>query len=67
MSDTPTTTPEPTPAAKPSTRAKRTAPKAGAVVKLTDGTDGYAVVVGPDLVCRLGPAERHELETESVE
>jgi len=63
---TPTPPDEKAPAEKPAraTRAKK--PRLGGVVKLSD-TEGYGIVVGDNLVCRLGPAEKHELETEPVE
>ena len=67
MSETnPTPPDDQAPAEKPTraTRAKK--PRLGAVVKLAD-TGGYGVVVGDNLVCRLGPAESHELEIEPVE
>jgi hypothetical protein len=65
MSETTPTPPDETPAPKPATRARK-APRAGQLVKLSD-TGGYGIVVGKDEVCRLGPAEKHELETEIVE
>lgn len=65
MSETTTTPPPDETPAKPATRARK-APRAGQLVKLSD-TGGYGIVVGKDEVCRLGPAEKHELETEAVE
>lgn len=53
------------PTEKPTTRAARK-PKAGGLVKLAD-TGGYGLVVGDNLIVRLGPAEAHELETEAIE
>ncbi len=66
MSETTPTPPADEPTEKPTraTRAKKA--RLGGVVKLSD-TEGYGIVVGESLVCRLGPAEKHELETEPVE
>lgn len=66
MSETTPTPPADEPTEKPTraTRAKK--PRLGGVVKLAD-TGGYGIVVGDNLVCRLGPAESHELEIEPVE
>lgn len=58
-----TTENPPTPPEKP-TRARK--PKLGGLVKLAD-TGGYGLVVGDNLIVRLGPAEAHELDTEPVE
>ena len=68
------TTPTPTgddpagaaPAEKPTRATRPKKARLGAVVKLSD-TGGYGIVVGTDEVCRLGPVEKHELETEPVE
>lgn len=59
-----TTENPPTPPAEKPTRARK--PKVGGLVKLAD-TGGYGLVVGDNLIVRLGPAEAHELDTEPVE
>lgn len=60
MSENPPTPPaDPRPA-----RARK--PKLGGLVKLAD-SGGYGLVVGDNLIVRLGPAETHELDTEPVE
>lgn len=60
------TTPPATPPAAAEKPARARKPKLGGVVKLAD-TGGYGIVVGENLVVRLGPAEAHELDTEPVE
>lgn len=52
---------EPTEPAKP---ARATAPKSGDVVELENGD--YALVVGKQLIVRLGPPLRHELPLRKV-
>ena len=66
MSETTPTPPADEPTEKPARTARAKKPRLGGVVKLSD-TGGYGVVVGDNRVCRLGPAEPHELEIEPVE
>ena len=66
MSETTPTPPADEPTEKPARTARAKKPRLGGVVKLSD-TGGYGVVVGDNLVCRLGPAESHALEIEPVE